>query len=396
MGIFLNLNKSVYANCKSYVYKSGGHSLLDNIFDAYWNLCIKLVPKSVTANFLTLLGFLCSTVAFFLLYLFDLSNKKNDYIYLYIAFFLFLYQTFDALDGKQARRTNTSSPLGQLFDHGCDSITSSLFIFIAGKGASIPKGLLFFLLLSAVQLQTFMFSWMENYTKVYNTSMGSMGLTESHVMVITVCILRGLKGAALFDKTTLKDLLPGSLRSLFGKAVLSIKLNHLIVIPVFFFLILTIARSTYMGLQTAKKKRKEATIQLVFFYIFMLLQYYFYHTTLTVKNELICYIIIALFSAFYTLHMNMSTVLKTKMDSFPIPIIFYYLCIILLFMKRRFNHHILKMAVFNEAYILYYMMVFGFVYLFDYAYTIIGNICKELNITFLFNKKKKIMGAKWA
>jgi len=24
----------------------------------------------------------------------------------------------DAIDGKQARRTNSSSPLGQLFDHG--------------------------------------------------------------------------------------------------------------------------------------------------------------------------------------------------------------------------------------------------------------------------------------
>ncbi|CAG9477778.1 choline/ethanolaminephosphotransferase, putative [Plasmodium vivax] len=389
MGIFLKLNKSVYANCKSYVYKSSGHSLLDSLFDAYWNLCIKLVPKSVTANFLTLLGFLCSTVAFFLMYLFDLSNKKNDYIYLYIALFLFLYQTFDALDGKQARRTNTSSPLGQLFDHGCDSITSSLFIFIAGKGANIPKGLLFFFILSGVQLQTFMFSWIEHYAKVYNTSMGSMGITESHVMVMSMCILRGLKGAALYEKTTLKDLLPGSLSTLLGKVALSIKLIHIILIPVIFFLILTISRSTYMGLQTAKKKRKEAAIQLVIFYLFMLIQYYFYHSTLTVKNELLCYTVISLYSSFYTLHMNMSTVLKTKMDSFPIPIIFYYVCIALLFIKRKVNHNIFKMAVFNETYILYYMLVFGFVYLFDYAYTIIGNICKELNITFLFNKKKK-------
>lgn len=33
-------------------------------------------------------------------------------------------QTLDAIDGKQARRTNTSSPLGQLFDHGCDSFST--------------------------------------------------------------------------------------------------------------------------------------------------------------------------------------------------------------------------------------------------------------------------------
>lgn len=31
---------------------------------------------------------------------------------------LWLYSTFDNIDGKQARRTGSSSPLGQLFDHG--------------------------------------------------------------------------------------------------------------------------------------------------------------------------------------------------------------------------------------------------------------------------------------
>jgi phosphatidylglycerophosphate synthase len=37
---------------------------------------------------------------------------------------LFVYQTLDACDGKQARRTNTSSQLGELFDHGCDAIST--------------------------------------------------------------------------------------------------------------------------------------------------------------------------------------------------------------------------------------------------------------------------------
>jgi ethanolaminephosphotransferase len=29
-----------------------------------------------------------------------------------------MYQSLDAIDGKQARRTQTSGPLGELFDHG--------------------------------------------------------------------------------------------------------------------------------------------------------------------------------------------------------------------------------------------------------------------------------------
>lgn len=41
---------------------------------------------------------------------------------------LFIYQSLDAIDGKQARRTNSSSPLGELFDHGCDSLSTGQLI----------------------------------------------------------------------------------------------------------------------------------------------------------------------------------------------------------------------------------------------------------------------------
>ena len=37
---------------------------------------------------------------------------------------LWAYQTLDALDGKQALRTNTSTALDELFDHGCDAVST--------------------------------------------------------------------------------------------------------------------------------------------------------------------------------------------------------------------------------------------------------------------------------
>lgn len=37
---------------------------------------------------------------------------------------LFFYQSLDAIDGKQSRRTNSSSPLGEIFDHGCDAFST--------------------------------------------------------------------------------------------------------------------------------------------------------------------------------------------------------------------------------------------------------------------------------
>src|ERR1700710_30375 len=36
------------------------------------------------------------------------------------------YSTMDNIDGKQARRTGTSSGLGELFDHGIDSLNCTL------------------------------------------------------------------------------------------------------------------------------------------------------------------------------------------------------------------------------------------------------------------------------
>lgn len=50
--------------------------------------------------------------------------------YIACACGLFIYQSLDAIDGKQARRTNSSSPLGELFDHGCDSLSTGIVDFL--------------------------------------------------------------------------------------------------------------------------------------------------------------------------------------------------------------------------------------------------------------------------
>jgi ethanolaminephosphotransferase len=47
-----------------------------------------------------------------------------SWFYLLSAASMFFYQTMDNMDGKQARRTNSSSPLGEIFDHGCDALNS--------------------------------------------------------------------------------------------------------------------------------------------------------------------------------------------------------------------------------------------------------------------------------
>jgi ethanolaminephosphotransferase len=58
---------------------------------------------------------------------------------------LLAYQCLDAIDGKQARRTGSSSALGMLFDHGCDvlnlCLTSMTLVSTAQLGGSWKSAL---------------------------------------------------------------------------------------------------------------------------------------------------------------------------------------------------------------------------------------------------------------
>lgn len=107
-----------------YKYSGSDLSLCSKYFmQRYWSAVVELVPKTVAPNMLTLLGFACSTSTSFLLLFFALtSGEFPNWIWAYAAIALFAYQTLDAIDGKQARRTGCGSPLGELFDHGCDAL----------------------------------------------------------------------------------------------------------------------------------------------------------------------------------------------------------------------------------------------------------------------------------
>ena len=54
--------------------------------------------------------------------------QVSGWIPFLLAITMFIYQTLDAIDGKQARRTGTSNALGELFDHGCDSLSNRKLI----------------------------------------------------------------------------------------------------------------------------------------------------------------------------------------------------------------------------------------------------------------------------
>ncbi|XP_010851742.1 PREDICTED: cholinephosphotransferase 1 isoform X1 [Bison bison bison] len=120
--------------------------------------------------------------------------------YLLCALGLFIYQSLDAIDGKQARRTNSCSPLGELFDHGCDSLST---VFMA-VGASIAVRLgthpdwLFF----CSFIGMFMFYCAHWQTYVSGVlRFGKVDVTEIQIALVIIFVLSTFGGATMWDYT---------------------------------------------------------------------------------------------------------------------------------------------------------------------------------------------------
>ncbi|KAH9635543.1 hypothetical protein HF086_003157 [Spodoptera exigua] len=123
---------------EKYKYNSVDTSVLSNyVMHPFWNWCVQFCPVWVAPNLLTFTGFLLTVLNFFVFSYYDYGfyamtaeNITKDQIPSWVwgvsAVNLFVAYTLDGIDGKQARRTGTSGPLGELFDHGLDSYSAVL------------------------------------------------------------------------------------------------------------------------------------------------------------------------------------------------------------------------------------------------------------------------------
>lgn len=111
---------------KEYKYEASSASYLDNLLlGPFWNFLLAYIPGSISPNALTLIGTMFAFLTMPILYLYS----SFALAWVATAVCIFLYQTCDALDGKQARKWGKSSALGQVLDHGCDSIVLSVLFY---------------------------------------------------------------------------------------------------------------------------------------------------------------------------------------------------------------------------------------------------------------------------
>lgn len=177
----------------NYSFHSVSPTYLDGIFSKiWWTPMADLLPKWLSPNSITLMS---ATCIFFVNYsLFahipDLEcYRAPGWVPLTIAFMLFLYMTFDGIDGKQARKLGVSSPLGQLMDHGVDAVISVFYAYmcftIAPGGFSFP----IMLMVGVAPLHVLASVWRESEFSTFCCANGVIGVTETNLGSILIQLI---------------------------------------------------------------------------------------------------------------------------------------------------------------------------------------------------------------
>ncbi|XP_042452202.1 choline/ethanolaminephosphotransferase 1-like [Zingiber officinale] len=174
------------ATLHKYKYSGVDHSLVAKyILQPFWTRCVTFFPLWMPPNMITLTGFLFLMLSALLGYIYSprLDTAPPRWVHLAHGLLLFLYQTFDAVDGKQARRTNSSSPLGELFDHGCDALACAFEALAFGSTIMCGRSTFWFWVIAAIPF--YFATWEHFFTNTLILPILN-GPTEG-LMLIYVC-----------------------------------------------------------------------------------------------------------------------------------------------------------------------------------------------------------------
>ncbi|KAL9666956.1 hypothetical protein QQ045_001300 [Rhodiola kirilowii] len=170
------------ASLHKYKYSGVDHSYVAKyVLQPFWSRFVMVFPLWMPPNMITLMGFMFLLTSALLGYIYSphLDTAPPRWVNFAHGLLLFLYQTFDAVDGKQARRTNSSSPLGELFDHGECPFETMAF----GSTAMCGRSSFWFWVISAVPF--YLATWEHYFTNTLILPAVN-GPTEG-LMLIYVC-----------------------------------------------------------------------------------------------------------------------------------------------------------------------------------------------------------------
>uniref|UniRef100_A0A7S3QKN7 Ethanolaminephosphotransferase n=1 Tax=Dunaliella tertiolecta TaxID=3047 RepID=A0A7S3QKN7_DUNTE len=202
---------------KEYKYKPGGYTILDVIHNPFWEWLTSRMPMWLAPNLITLIGLIGIMLSYLAsaLYFPDFTGDESAprWLHLLNALAIVVYVNLDCIDGKQARRTRSSSPLGQLFDHGCDALSVHLLVSNAQVALASPCGPA-----SAILSSLVMMTWLLAHLEEYHTgqlmySNGWLGVLEANYSLALLSFSSFLFGEQMWNTplSSIAPFLPGDL-----------------------------------------------------------------------------------------------------------------------------------------------------------------------------------------
>ena len=99
----------------------------------------------------------------------------------------------DEMDGKQARRTGNSSPLGLIFDHGCDAFSTGLQALVALRTFQCGNNFLSYAMI-VMAMAAFHFTTIEEYYVGTLKLPVCNAVSDGSALVIGLYLITGILG----------------------------------------------------------------------------------------------------------------------------------------------------------------------------------------------------------
>ncbi|TMS36783.1 hypothetical protein L596_003865 [Steinernema carpocapsae] len=183
-------------------YSAVDTSWLDELcMKRFWEYVVSFYPLWLAPNLITLVGLVINLITCLILSKFCPSATEHapSWAYFQAGLGLFLYQTLDATDGKQARRTNSSSPLGELFDHGCDSVSQVFVTLNICYAMQLGKIRYAVLAINVISIIVFYCAHWSTYC-TGQLRFAKFDVTEAQMTVISVMAVTTLFGPTIWAK----------------------------------------------------------------------------------------------------------------------------------------------------------------------------------------------------
>lgn len=204
--MFINFFNINFFKSIDFIYKSNNLSIIYNLITIpIMQFIVELLPKNLPPNIITLTGFLFMIFNLFCIYNLNKNEilnikKYNPLINIISSICLFFYWLLDNLDGHQARRTKSGSPLGLFTDHGIDSFNNSIICIAFYISTNINNSIILIYLLILFNMAFFLTTLDNKLSGIFNLWYFSFPDEGLILLIIFHILLINKKCRNLFKK----------------------------------------------------------------------------------------------------------------------------------------------------------------------------------------------------